>query len=183
MPSKSRAVRLCPVHLSFRWTAMHSAPESSAAICNLFTRHHLLQPLSRFGTMTLWPAGVVHTHQRSLSRSAAPCLQLYKGSHAPGSHLCAGSYIAPIFANSCVTVGVTAPLRIHYVEEFSKAVKLQQHLFSVPEHPYRLGFLNGHSMTVIIVRRLGVLGTADTAQHSSGSKPCGSARHWAELNT
>lgn len=90
--------------------------------------------------MTLWPAGAIRMQQCSLSCSAAPCLQLYRGSRAPDSHLCAGSYIALIFANGCVTAGATLPLRIRHVGESSKAVKLQQCLLSVPEHLYRLFF-------------------------------------------
>lgn len=96
-------------------------------------------------TSSSLPAGLGQWHcgqVLSLTPFSTVCrAQLYMGSHAPDSHLCAGSYTAPIFANSCVTAGVTAPLRIRGAGESSKAVKLQQHLLSVPEHGYRGFFL------------------------------------------
>lgn len=132
-----------------------------------------------------WAAGVRHTPQGSLWCSAAPCVQLYGGSRAPGSPLRAGSYTAPLSADSCVPAALTAPWRIHRAGESSKAVKLQQCLLSVPEHPDRLFFFNDDSITVSTVRRLRVLDTTEglgTLQ-SSGSSPCRSTRHWTKLNS
>lgn len=130
---------------------------------------------SRFGTMTLWPGVVIDTLQRSLSCSAVqrlPCSWL-----PPVCRQLHSSDICKQLCHSRCNCSLEDPWCWGILQSCEATAAspqcarawLQRFFFIVIVSPW-LWF--GHCR-----------GAADTAQHSSGSRPRGSARLWTELNS